>query len=322
MTFPYAAMTKVNQLKTKLNFTHSLCLYNMMMKCTSSSDISDVSPTSADNEVNENFLNEPNSNVEEVITMTEMEHVYFCSDNLEYFPDDWIPSNNINGDKCLMGNTSLKSRLTLIDVLLDESPNKVLQLSARDLDYGTNQLTCNNSEQSIDSENNMPIAHAVNQLEYLQHLSDYDFPVAKHSLNSGAECNKNVAVGDQAFATTDVVLMHASSLYKLEGILFEDCTTEGDHCGIPMSLPAVDCDFLAAQMEPHNSVPTSNSTIGNATGGKCATLKYRQLRLASIPQSQQKEKSTRNEHHKKKSLLVHSRKCKPSHRRTNSQYGK
>ncbi len=55
--------------------------------------------------------------------MTPMEHLYFTSDNLEYYPHDWTPyrSNHRND---LLSNSSQ----SFIDSLLDESPENLVRV--------------------------------------------------------------------------------------------------------------------------------------------------------------------------------------------------
>jgi hypothetical protein len=111
---------------------------------------------------------------DEDFTMADTEYFYFCSEDLEYYQDDWTPSSNFDNGRLLKvrGMTMDELSLFLIDVLFDESaPADTQPYSSLKRSFSMHQPDVKHAEQPSLWENNMPIVYPVNQEEYLEHMN-------------------------------------------------------------------------------------------------------------------------------------------------------
>lgn len=74
-------------------------------------------------EDSEHHISVSGRNVEAAIAMTPMEHLYFTSDKLEYYPHDWTPCRT-NHRNDLLSNSSQ----SFIDSFLKESPQDLIRV--------------------------------------------------------------------------------------------------------------------------------------------------------------------------------------------------
>ena len=73
-------------------------------------------------EAPDGHFTEPNSNVEDKTAMHAMEYLYFTSDELEYYPNDWAPSCNFShASESATKSIDLLETSLLLDALCEES---------------------------------------------------------------------------------------------------------------------------------------------------------------------------------------------------------
>jgi hypothetical protein len=119
---------------------------------------------------------EPNSNIENVVAMNAMEYLYFTSDDLEYYPNDWTPF-------CDSGHPSLprvesidmmETSLFLSDALYEESPLLRMEPFSP---IKRNRTVCPSiSEALIPSMvwyESMPVAYPVSHVEFQDFMNQY-----------------------------------------------------------------------------------------------------------------------------------------------------
>lgn len=148
------------------------------------------------------------------MTMTAMEHLYFTSDELEYYPNDWKPFSTFNNDSLseMRSIDLLETSKLLKETLCDESPVRCTGLfSPLKRIFSVRRSSTKNRMPSFVWNRSMPTVHPVNQDEFIIYVSQYglDFISAHYIFMNGPDDRmcQNKVVGfttNEASTSTDL----------------------------------------------------------------------------------------------------------------------
>jgi hypothetical protein len=110
---------------------------------------------------------------DEDFTMTDTEYFCFCSEDLEYFQDDWTPSSNLDIKPRDM--TMLELSQFLSESLFDESsPADIKQCSPINASFAKYKADVKHNDQASHGTFIMPMVHPVCLEEYVEHVQFVD----------------------------------------------------------------------------------------------------------------------------------------------------